>query len=80
MTLSCPPLQGTLEKLTKSHEAIISDCCGRKYIKMCVIYENALVRSAIDHDVGLIFAIQGWICSCELLWPYKTCKLVIPSK
>ena len=28
VTLSCPPLQGTLEKLTKSHEAIMSDCRG----------------------------------------------------
>ena len=39
------------EKPTKSHGAIVSDRRGQKYIKMCAIHENALMRSAIDHDI-----------------------------
>ena len=39
------------EKPTKSHEAIVSDRRDQKYIKMCAIHENALMRSAIDHDI-----------------------------
>ena len=43
------------EKPTKSHEAIVSDRRGQKYIKMRTIHENALMRLAIDHDIGSIF-------------------------
>jgi hypothetical protein len=30
----------------------VSDRRGQKYIKMCAIHENTLMRSAIDHDIG----------------------------
>jgi hypothetical protein len=46
------------EKPTKSHEAIVSDRRGQKYLKMCAIHENALMRSAIDHDIGSIFPMS----------------------
>jgi hypothetical protein len=48
-------LSDTSEGPTGSREAIVSDRRGQKYIKMCAIHENALMRSAIDHDIGLIF-------------------------
>ena len=49
----------TSEKPTKSHEAIVSDRRGQKYIKMFAIHENALMRSAIDHDIGSILPIES---------------------
>ena len=36
----------------------MSDRRGQKYIKMCAIRENALMRSAIDHDMGSIFPMD----------------------
>ena len=44
----------------------MSDRRGQKHIKMCTIHENALMRSAIDHDIGSIFPMLG-----GLRYPYK---------
>jgi hypothetical protein len=49
----------TSEKPTQSHEAIVSDRRGQKYIQICAIHENALMKSAIDHDVGSIFPMDA---------------------
>ena len=50
---------GTSEKPIKPHEAIVSDRRGQKYTKMWAIHENALMRSAIDHDTGSIFPMNS---------------------
>jgi hypothetical protein len=41
----------------------VSDCHGRKYIKVRTIRENAFMRSAIDRDMGSIFPMLTYTLS-----------------